>query len=64
TLAVHLSHATGLKRADRIGLSDPYVQLSLRGRTLKSKVVKSSLNPTWNQRLEFRVRFTCRSSNL
>ena len=54
TLRVHLQHASGLKSADRNGLSDPYAKLSLAGQQHKSKTVKRTLSPTWDETVEFK----------
>ena len=54
SLLVHLSHATNLKAMDRNGFSDPYVKLTLRGQTHKSKTIKKSLNPRWDDHFEFK----------
>ena len=54
TLHVYLSHATGLKSADRNGLSDPYVKLSLGKHKSKSKTIKKTLNPRWDEDFEWR----------
>lgn len=45
--------AKGLRGADRGGkYSDPYLTLTLNGeRVFKSKVVKKTLNPTWDEKL-------------
>lgn len=58
--------AKGLRGADRGGkYSDPYVTLQLNGeRVFKSKVVKKTLNPTWDENLgecevPSRVRASC-----
>ena len=53
TLHVRLERAAGLKAMDRNGKSDPYVKLSLCGKTHKSKVVKENLNPHWDQQFTF-----------
>lgn len=53
TLRVHLQRASDLKAADRNGYSDPYVKLSLAGQSHKSKTIKKTLNPQWNETFEF-----------
>ena len=53
TLVVELVRATNLLSADRNGFSDPYVKLSLVGKTHKSKTIKKTLNPTWNETFGF-----------
>ena len=54
TLRVHLQQGTGLKAADRNGFSDPYVKLSLAGQQHKSKTIKKTLNPKWDEYFEFK----------
>ncbi|KAL1508137.1 hypothetical protein AB1Y20_007724 [Prymnesium parvum] len=54
TLHIHLSHATDLKAKDRNGFSDPYVKLTLCGTTHKSKTIKKTLNPRWDEDFEFK----------
>ena len=49
TLHVQLVRATGLKAMDRGGLSDPYVKLTLAGEGRKSKTIKKTLDPVWNE---------------
>ena len=53
-LHVHLSHAVGLKAMDRNGFSDPYVKLSLKGQQHKSKTIKKTLDPKWDEGFEFK----------
>ena len=53
TLHIHLIDAGGLKAADKNGLSDPYVKLSLGGRRAKSKTIKETLNPKFDERFQF-----------
>ena len=53
TLVVELVRATNLLSADRNGFSDPYVKLSLAGKTHKSKTIRKTLNPTWNETFGF-----------
>lgn len=52
-LTVWALSAKGLRGADRGGkYSDPYVTLQLNGeRVFKSKIVKKTLNPTWDEKL-------------
>ena len=54
TLVVHLRGARGLRAADRGGSSDPYVKLKLGGTERKSKVIKGTVAPVWDERFEFR----------
>ena len=55
-LVVHLRDARGLRAADRGGTSDPYATLKLGpdGAAQKSRVIKGTLAPTWDERFEFR----------
>ena len=39
---------------DRNGYSDPYVKLSLCGKTHKSSTIKKTLNPRWNESFDFK----------
>ena len=48
-----LQRGSGLLAADANGLSDPYVKLSLRGERRKSRVVRRSLEPVWEQTFEW-----------
>ena len=52
-LRVHLIGAKGLKPADRNGKSDPYVRLLIAGQRAKSKTIKATLNPNWDETFEF-----------
>ena len=53
TLRVGLFRATNVRKADRLGKSDPYAVLFVNGiRRLKSKVIKKTLNPHWKTVLE------------
>lgn len=45
--------ATGLKAADRNGLSDLYVKLALAGQRAKSKTIMATLDPQWDAHFEF-----------
>jgi len=49
TLHVLLQRASGLKAMDRNGKSDPYAKLTLQGVTHKSKTIKKTLDPEWNE---------------
>lgn len=53
-LRVKLRQANNLMSADTNGLSDPYVKLSAGGVTKKSKIVKKTLNPVWNEDLDLK----------
>lgn len=51
-LQITLHNGQGLKNPDKFpGIPDPYVQLSINGREVvaKSKIVKESANPQWNE---------------
>ena len=39
---------------DRNGFSDPYVKLTLCGKTHKSKTIKKNLNPRWDEGFEYK----------
>lgn len=54
TLYVHLVSAVNLKAGDANGYSDPYVKLSLRGHHRKSRVIKKTLDPEWDETFTFR----------
>lgn len=55
-LRVDLLDAQDLPSADRNGKSDPYCKFELNGQELfKSKVIKKTLNPTWNESFEVDV---------
>ena len=51
-----LERAAGLKKADFMGKSDPYVILQCLGVEQRSTVKKQDLNPVWNERFEFHGR--------
>ena len=46
---VHLRYAHGLRAADKNGMSDPYVVAMLGKVKRKSKVVKKTLEPVWDE---------------
>lgn len=50
-IAITLVSGQNLMSADANGLSDPYVKLRLGAQEVKSKIVKKSLNPVWNEKL-------------
>nr|VDD09803.1 unnamed protein product [Brassica oleracea] len=57
-LEVNLISGKGLKRSDFLGKIDPYVEIQYKGQTRKSSVVKDGgRNPTWNEKLKWRVEF-------
>lgn len=54
-LSVHVIEARNLQAMDLNGLSDPYVRLQLGRQRLKSKVIKKSLSPFWDEEFSFWV---------
>ena len=52
-LNVHLVGATNLVRSDIIGGADPYCIVGIGSQILKSKVIKKTLNPIWDEKLMF-----------
>ncbi|KAL5574839.1 hypothetical protein UlMin_016538 [Ulmus minor] len=54
-LSVRVLEARNLPAMDLNGLSDPYVKLQLGKQRSKTKVVKKSLNPSWEEEFSFRV---------
>ena len=51
-LRLHLKRGVGLKAADKSGASDPYVVCSCgKAASKKSKVLKKTLNPVWDETL-------------
>ena len=52
TLHVHLKRASGIKAGDWNGSSDPYVKVLSGEREARGKVVKSSLDPVWDEVVE------------
>ena len=58
TLRVHLERAKGLEAKDWMsGKSDPFVVIHAGGQKRQSKTVKATLNPEFNEFLEFEVWF-------
>ena len=53
-LRVKLCYAVGLRSMDSNGYSDPYVKLTLGNKTHKSKTIKKTLNPRWDETFTFR----------
>ena len=54
TLHIKLCRAIHLKAMDRNGLSDPYSKLSLCDATRRSKTIKKTLNPIWDEIFTFK----------
>ncbi|XP_028754994.1 C2 and GRAM domain-containing protein At1g03370 isoform X2 [Neltuma alba] len=54
-LVVRVIEAKNLPPTDPNGLSDPYVRIQLGRQKFKTKVVKKSLNPKWDEEFSFRV---------
>ena len=52
-MRLHLVRGVGLRAADRNGKSDPYVVASTGKQKKKSHVVKRTLDPEWDEVLEF-----------
>ena len=54
TLTVHVKWARNLIKADVNGYSDPYALATVAGQAVaRSKTIKRTLNPDWDQKLEF-----------
>lgn len=57
-LRIHLLAGQNLIPKDNLmggmvkGKSDPYVKINIGGETFTSQVIKSNLNPTWNEMYE------------
>lgn len=49
------SRLTGTWQTDTIGLCDPFVRISIGEHSLKTRHVRKTLNPTWNEVLELPV---------
>jgi Ca2+-dependent lipid-binding protein len=55
-LRVELIEGKNLPAADRSGYSDPYCVFTLNGeKVFKSKIIKKTLNPTWDENFEVTV---------
>ena len=52
-LRVMIIRADGLPRADLRGKADPYVKATVRHATRETRVVHQTLDPVWNEPLEF-----------
>lgn len=55
-LVVRVVKARGLLPSDSNGLSDPYVSIKFLRQKKKTKVVRKSLNPEWNESFEFKAK--------
>ena len=66
-LEVTVVRAKNVLAADRGGTSDPYVRLHLGDKikqAQKTKVIKKTLNPVWNETFEFLINVSRRQENL
>ena len=54
-LCVHLLRGEGLKAADKNGMSDPFVKLSLGKKTFTSEKIMKTLEPRWDSKFEFQT---------
>lgn len=54
-LSVRVGSGRGLASKDANGLSDPFLELTLLEQQQRTKVIKKSLSPHWNEQLEFDV---------
>ena len=52
-LRLHLQRGAGLKAADRNGKSDPYVVATVGRQQRRSRTVKRTLDPVWDEPLDF-----------
>ena len=55
-LRVHVKNARGLRKADRLSESDPYVTIIYQeghGIKVKTRVIDDNPNPEWNERFDF-----------
>ena len=50
-LTVFCRRGTSLLAADSNGLSDPYLIVSALGQTRRTRVIKKTLNPQWDESL-------------
>ncbi|VAI85323.1 unnamed protein product [Triticum turgidum subsp. durum] len=54
-LVVHVLEARNLPAAEAQGLGDPYAKLQLGRQRAKTKVIRKSTNPVWDEEFAFRV---------
>ncbi|RKH55547.1 hypothetical protein D7X96_39310, partial [Corallococcus interemptor] len=52
---VHVIEARNLPAAEAQGLGDPYAKLQLGRQRAKTKVIRKSANPVWDEEFAFRV---------
>merc|ERR1719474_1737488 len=52
-LQVTVVNAQGVPTMDRGGKADPYVEVTVNGKTQKTSVQKDTLKPTWNETFKF-----------
>ena len=52
-LQVVVIGATNVPNVEKLGESDPYASIEFKGEKKKTEVIKSELNPTWNETFEF-----------
>lgn len=64
SLFVNVVAGRNLIAKDKNGKSDPFCEVNLYKRTKKTKVIKETLNPQWNEVMEFNVRKFSRQSIL
>ena len=50
---VRIVRASGLKAADRNGLSDPYIKLTINEKTVRSKTMRKTLDPIYEETFRF-----------
>lgn len=53
SLHVLVIGATNVPNVEKFGESDPYATVEFKGISKKTEVIKSELNPTWNETFEF-----------
>jgi len=54
-LQIEMIGADNLRKADIMGLSDPYVVIKLGEKEVKTKVISNTLNPRWNEKFDILV---------
>jgi len=55
TLYVTVIRAEGIKDKDRLTKSDPYLIVSLGGKTFRTRTIKNDLSPQWNETFTFKT---------